>query len=87
MVMAPSTCVPPVVQSGGEPPGPHTKNDTVPVTAPFGPLSVAVSVTDWPSVIVAALVCVVRVGMGKIDDALRERSWFPPLPSKSRKRM
>jgi hypothetical protein len=40
------TCVPPVVQSGFEPAGPQTKNLTVPVTGPFEPESVAVSVTD-----------------------------------------
>src|SRR6185503_10368000 len=40
------TFVPPVEQSGAEPDGPQTKKATVPVTVPFGPVSVAVSVTD-----------------------------------------
>jgi hypothetical protein len=49
IVTAPPTCVPPVVQSGGDPFGPQTKNETVPVTAGGllpEPVNVAVSVTD-----------------------------------------
>src|SRR4029079_13574913 len=44
------TFVPPVEQSGAEPDGPQTKKATVPLTVPLGPVSVAVSVTDWPIV-------------------------------------
>jgi len=41
--------VPPKLQSGFDAMfGPQTKNETMPVTAPFGPPSVAVSVIGLP---------------------------------------
>src|SRR5437660_5804030 len=88
MVTAPPTGVPPAVQSGLEAAGPQTKNLTVPVTAPFEPDRVAVSVTDWPSVIWPELAWVVKTaGTGRIAAAFSERSWLPPDPSRSSRRM
>jgi hypothetical protein len=55
------TCVPPLEQFGGEPPGPQRKNVAVPA-AGDAPLKVAVSVTDSPTLIVDWLTWVAICG-------------------------
>jgi hypothetical protein len=76
IVTAPPTCVPPLAQFGGVPPGPQTKNFTEPVTAPFWPtwVNVAVSVTEAPREMLEALTCVAMPGVGATEPAERERS-------------
>jgi hypothetical protein len=89
-VTAEPTAVPPAEQSGFETRlGPQTKKETVPLTIPFGPASVARSVIDWPSEIDAALDCVVKVaGTGATAAAANERSMLPSPPlSRSSRRM
>jgi hypothetical protein len=65
--------------------GPQTKNLTLPVTGPFEPERVAVSVTvPCPDVIWPTLAWVVkRAGIGRIPDAFSERSWLPSCVSSS----
>ena len=82
--------LPPLEQSGLETiAGPQTKKATLPLTGPFGPASVARSVTDWPTAIDVALAWVVKVaGTGATDAAASERSMLPrPSLSRSRSRM
>ena len=89
-VTAEPTAEPPVEQSGFETRlGPQTKKATLPLTVPFGPASVARSVTDWPSVIEEELTCVVNVaGTGATAAAASERSMLPRPPlSRLRSRM
>ena len=81
--------MPPDEQSGFETRfGPQTKKETVPLTVPFGPASVATSVIGWPSVIDPELTCVVKIaGTGATAVAASERSMLPPLPSSESSRM
>src|SRR5437773_4904717 len=68
--------------------GPQTKNLTEPLTGPFEPESVDVSVTDWLMTTELLLTVVSKVaGIGRIEAAASERSWFPPLPSSEIRRM
>ena len=88
-LLAEPTGQPPDVQSGLEPTfGPQTKNLTEPLTGPFAPERVAVSVTDWPVTTELLLAVVSKfAGIGRIDAAASERSWLPPLPSSEISRM
>ena len=66
---------PPLTQGVALPVGPQTKNATVPVTVPFGPVSVAVSVMDvTPTTAVVLLTCVTIAGSGKTPEAFNARS-------------
>ena len=66
---------PPLTHGVALPVGPQTKKATDPVTVPFGPVRVAVSVMEvWLTIAVVALTCVTIVGSGRTPEAFKARS-------------